>query len=130
MNKAMFFGRLVRDPEFSYTSNQKGMTKATIAVDRIVQKGQPKEADFIPLILWGKQAEVFANNLSKGNSVLVVGKIRTGNYVDKNGVKRYTTDVWVDEFFFTERKNSQGTSQDGGFESMGTTQTLPDSFSF
>lgn len=129
MNKAMFFGRLVRDPEFSYTSNQKGMTKATIAVDRIVQKGQPKEADFIPLVLWGKQAEVFANNLSKGNTVLVCGKVRTGSYTDKNGTKRYTTDIWVDEFFFTDRKGNAQPSG-GGFESMGTAQSVPENFVF
>ena len=118
-NKVILFGRLTKDAEFSYTQNGKGMCKATLAVERIVQKGQPKEADFIPLVLWGKQAEVFANNLSKGSSVLVCGKVRTGSYTDKNGGKRYTTDVWVDEFSFTEKRNSQAQSG-GGFADMGT----------
>ena len=118
MNKVGLFGRLVRDVEFTFTQNGKGMAKATIAVDRIVQKGQPKEADFIPLVLWGKQAEVFANNLSKGSSVLVWGKIRTGNYTDKNGNKRYTSDVWVDEFYFTEKRAAK--NEAGSFDSMGS----------
>ena len=117
MNKVGLYGRLVRDVEFNFTQNGKGMAKATLAVDRIVAKGQPKEADFIPLVLWGKQAEVFANNLSKGSSVLVWGKLRTGNYTDKNGNKRYTTDIWVDEFFFTEKRAAK---EAGSFDSMGT----------
>ncbi len=128
MNKVILFGRLVRDAEYTFTQNGKGMAKATLAVDRIVQKGQPKEADFIPLVLWGKQAEVFANNLSKGSSVLVCGKIRTGNYTDKNGNKRYTTDVWVDEFSFTEKRSTNSQSG-GGFGEMGTSFD-PDEVSF
>ena len=119
MNKVILYGRLVRDAEYSFTQAGKGMAKATLAVDRVVQKGQPKEADFVPVVLWGKQAEVFANNLSKGSSVLVCGKLRTGNYTDKNGVKRYTTDVWVDEFSFTEKRGSNSQSG-GGFGDMGT----------
>lgn len=128
-NKVILFGRLTKDAEFSYTQNGKGMCKATLAVDRIVQKGQPKEADFIPLVLWGKQAEVFANNLSKGSSVLVCGKIRTGSYTDKNGNKRYTTDVWVDEFSFTERKGGI-TQSSGGFGSMGSVQDMQEGIAF
>lgn len=122
MNKVILFGRLVRDPEHTFTQNGKGMCKATLAVDRVVAKGQDKESDFIPLVLWQKQAEVFANNLRKGSSVLVSGKLRTGSYTDKNGSKRYTTDVWVDEFFFTERRgnNAQQQQSGGGFEGMGT----------
>lgn len=119
MNKIILFGRLVRDPEYSFTQTGKGMTKATLAVDRIVAKGQPKEADFIPVVLWGKQAEVFANNLTKGSSVLVCGKLRTGSYTDKNGNKRNTSDVWVDEFSFTEKRGSSS-QVGGGFGDMGT----------
>lgn len=120
MNKVILFGRLVRDPEYNFTQSGKGVAKATIAVDRMVAKGQDKEADFIPLVLWGKQAEVFSNHLSKGSGVLVSGKLRTGSYTDKQGNKRYTTDVWVDEFDFTERKGSNRSS--GGFEDMGMSQ--------
>ena len=120
MNKVILYGRLSKDPEYTYTQSGKGMARVTLAVDRIVAKGQPKETDFIPLVLWGKQAELFANSLSKGSGVLVCGKIRTGSYTDKNGNKRYTTDVFVDEFSYTERKGSNQQSAGGGFEGMGT----------
>lgn len=129
MNKVILFGRLVKDPEYNYTQNGKGVGKATIAVDRVVAKGQEKETDFIPLVLWGKQAEVFSNNLHKGSSVLVCGKIRTGSYTDKNGNKRYTTDVWVDEFSFTERKGGI-TQSSGGFGSMGSVQDMQEGIAF
>ena len=119
MNKIILFGRLVRDCDVRYTQSGKVVCQFTIAVDRPFNKDGQKEADFIPVVLWGKQAEVFANNLSKGSSVLVCGKVRTGSYTDKNGGKRYTTDVWVDEFSFTEKRNSQAQSG-GGFADMGT----------
>ena len=105
MNKIILMGRLVRDPEVRYTQTGKVVCQFTIAVDRPFanQDGQ-READFIPVIVWGKQAELCGNSLTKGQRVLVEGRLQIRSYDAKDGSKRWVTEVIANGFEFIERK--------------------------
>ena len=101
MNKTVLIGRLTKDPELKFTAG-KGMAVATftIAVDRKFSK--EKETDFIPIVVWGKQAESTANYMRKGKLIGVSGRIQTRSYDAKDGTKRYVTEVVADEVQFLE----------------------------
>ena len=105
MNKIILMGRLVRDPEVRYTQTGKVVCQFTIAVDRPFanQDGQ-READFIPVIVWGKQAELCGNSLTKGQRVLVEGRLQIRSYDAKDGSKRWVTEVIANGYEFIDRK--------------------------
>ena len=106
MNKIILLGRFTRDPEVRYTSTGKVVCQGTIAVDRpfVNQDGQ-HEADFIPIVIWGKQAEVCGNSFAKGQRIRIEGRLQIRSY-DKDGLKRYATEVIVSSFNFIEKKTS------------------------
>ena len=86
MNKAMVLGRLTRDPEVRYTSTGKIVCSFTLAVDRPFTNAEgQREADFLPIVVWGKAAEMCGNSLSKGHRILVEGRIQVRNYESKEG---------------------------------------------
>lgn len=105
MNRIVLLGRLVRDPEVRYTNTGKVVCQFTLAVDRPFtgQNGQ-READFIPVLLWGKQAETAGNSLWKGHRTLVEGRLQIRSYDAKDGSKRYVSEVIADRFEFIEKK--------------------------
>ena len=105
MNKIILLGRLTRDPEVRYTSTGKVVCQFTLAVDRPFanQEGQ-READFIPVVIWGKQGETCGNYLTKGQRVLVEGRLQIRSYDGKDGNKRWVTEVIADRFEFIESK--------------------------
>ena len=107
MNKVILVGRLTRDPEVRFTQTGKAVASFSLAVDRFSTQGQ-KEADFIPIVVWGKVAEICGNNLSKGRKVLVDGRLQIRNYEDKTGQKRYATEVIAQTVEFLDRR--EGTS--------------------
>lgn len=111
MNQVVLIGRLTKDPELRYVATTgNAMTRFTLAVDRNLSrdkkqemeaKGQPT-ADFIGIVVWGKQAENCANYLAKGRLVAVNGRIQTGSYEGQDGQRRYTTDVVAQNVQFLE----------------------------
>lgn len=105
MNRIILLGRLTRDPEVRYTQTGRVVCQFTLAVDRPFanQEGQ-READFIPVVIWGKQAETCGNSLTKGQRVLVEGRLQVRSYDAKDGSKRYVSEVIADRFEFIERK--------------------------
>ena len=105
MNRAMLIGRLTAKPELRYTNSNVPYARFTIAVNRPFnnQDGN-KETDFINIVVWRKQAEVICNYFDKGNLIAIEGRIQTGSFDDKDGNKRYTTDVVLDQFHFIESK--------------------------
>lgn len=107
MNKIILLGRFTHDPEVRYTSTGKVVCQGTIAVDRpfVNQDGQ-HEADFIPIVIWGKQAEVCGNSFAKGQRILIEGRLQIRSYDAKDGSKRYATEVIVSNFNFIEKKIS------------------------
>lgn len=121
MNKVILMGRLTRDPEVRYTQgeNQMAIARYTLAVDRRFNRsGDENTADFIPCVAFGKSGEFAERYFRKGTKVVVTGRIQTGSYTNKDGVKVYTTDVVVEDQEFAESKNSNSNS--GSDENYGT----------
>lgn len=115
MNKVILMGRLTKDPEVRYSQGEKPMAIAryTLAVDRKFKRDGEPNADFINCIAFGKSGEFAEKYLHKGIKILVEGRIQTGSYTNKDGVKVYTTDVVVESCEFAESKNaSQQNEQD------------------
>ena len=111
MNRVMLIGRFTAKPELKYTGSNVPFTRFTIAVNRQFnnQEGQ-RDADFINIVAWRKQAEVICNYFDKGNQIAIEGRIQTGSYDAQDGSKRYTTDVVLDTFHFIESKNARNNS--------------------
>lgn len=98
MNKVNLIGRLTKDPVVNTTStNNTSVCNITIAVDKYNSKTGQREADFIPVIVWGKNAENLAKYMSKGGLISVSGRIQTRSY-EKDGTKRYVMEVVADTF--------------------------------
>jgi len=113
INKVVLIGRLTADPNLKFTKGGTAVTTFTLAVDRRFKKeGQP-EADFIPIVVWGKQAESTANYVTKGKLVAVSGRIQTRSYEAKDGTRRYITEVVCEEIQFLEWSGN-GQSNQGG----------------
>ena len=112
MNKVVLIGRLTRDPELRYTSNSNtAVCNFTVAIDRPINPNTgTREADFIPVVVWNKQAENVKNYLTKGSQVAVEGRIQTRSYDDQNGQKRYVTEVYANNVEFLGSKNSNNVS--------------------
>lgn len=94
MNSVVLIGRLTKKPELRYTpGSQLPVCTFTLAIDRPVVEGKEKQADFIRITVFGKQAETSEKYLDKGRLVAISGRIQTGSYDNKEGQKVYTTDV-------------------------------------
>lgn len=119
MNKVILMGRLTRDPEVRYSQGENPMAIAryTLAVDRRFSRNNSDEqsADFIGCVAFGRSGEFAEKYFRKGTKILITGRIQTGSYTNKDGVKVYTTDVVVEDQEFAESKNSS--SGEGGFSS-------------
>lgn len=121
MNKVVLLGRLTKDPDLRFAAGSgTAVARFTLAVNRPFKKD---ETDFINCIAFGKTGETIAQYVPKGKQLAVSGSIQTGSY-EKDGVKRYTTDVIVDGFDFigdkgTSNNNSSNQfSQEDGFDGM------------
>lgn len=112
INRVVLVGRLTKDPELRYTPSGVAMARFTLAVNRTFSNQQgEREADFINIIVWRKQAENSANFLKKGNLAGVEGRIQTGSYEGQDGKRVYTTDVVADSVQFLEPRGN-GASQE------------------
>lgn len=101
MNSVILMGRLVRDVELKQTSTGKTYCRFSLAVKKEFAKDG---ADFINCIAWDKRAELLANYFSKGQRVLIQGRLSTSSY-EVNQEKRYLTDVVVDKISFIENQS-------------------------
>lgn len=127
MNKVVLIGRLTKDPELRFTpGNGTAVTTFTIAVDRRFSKEGQKEADFIPIVVWGKQAESTANYMSKGKLIGISGRIQTRSYEAKDGTRRYVTEVIAEEVQFLEwgEKSAKNSYNQTSSENFGKTQNF------
>lgn len=116
MNKVFLMGRLTRDPEVRYSQGENAMAIArySLAVDRRGGRNNDENtADFINCVAFGRAGEFAEKYLRKGTKLVVTGRIQTGSYTNKDGVKVYTTDIVVEDQEFAESKNAN--SNDGGF---------------
>ena len=110
MNKVVLMGRLTRDPEVRYSQGENALAIAryTLAVDRRFKRDGEQSADFINCVVFGKSAEFTERYFRQGMRVTVCGRIQTGSYTNRDGVKVYTTEVVVEGQEFAESKNASG----------------------
>ena len=111
MNKVFLIGRLTRDPELRYTGSNIPVASFSLAVNRNFtgQSGE-READFINIVVWRKQAENVKNYLTQGSQVAIDGRIQTRSYDGEDGKKRYVTEVVADNVEFLGSKGTSNTS--------------------
>lgn len=124
MNRIVLLGRLTKDPGIGVTNTGKTVATFALAVDRpFTGKDGQKEVDFINIVAWNKTAEVVGNNVSKGQRLLVEGRLQIRKYQDKQGQNRTVSEVIADRVEFIERKEKDAHTPNsgtvGGFESMG-----------
>ena len=126
MNKVILMGLLTRDPEVRYSQGENAMAigRFSIAVDRRRQNNADGQtADFINIVAFGRLGEFAEKYLHKGTKVALSGRIQTGSYTNKDGVKVYTTDIIAEDIEFAESKNSSG--GDGGYTGGGNSRPAP-----
>lgn len=106
MNKVVLMGRLTRDPELRYTTgiNSLAVCHYSLAVTRAYKKDGEADADFINIVAFANRGEFAGKYFKKGQLVGVVGELRTSSYLDKEGNRRYSTDVVATEQHFAESK--------------------------
>lgn len=113
LNNVNLIGRLTKDPELKYTQNGKAVTTFTLAVNRGYTNAQgEREADFIPIVAWGKIAENCATYLGKGSLVAVEGRIQVRTYEAKDGGRRWVTEIVSAAVHFLDGKNKNGNAND------------------
>jgi len=128
MNKVILMGRLTRDPEVRYAQGENAMAIArfSLAVDRRRQNNADGQtADFINIVAFGRLGEFAEKYLHKGIKVALSGRIQTGSYTNKDGVRVYTTDIIADDIEFAESKNASG---NGGSEAPSGNAPVGDGF--
>lgn len=136
-NKAIIIGRLTADPEMVYSQQGKAITKCRLAVNRAYSKDKDHpEADFIPIVLFDKRAEAFAQYSKKGDERLIEGRIQTRTYTAKDGSKGYAWEVVATDWSFQGSKRDQTTTDspppssttdpgDVGMSDLGMTDDVP-----
>lgn len=126
MNSVQLLGRLTRDPDVRYADSGSTIARFSLAVDRRFKQESGETADFINCIAFGKTAEFIEKFIFKGTKIALNGRIQTGSYTNKDGVKVYTTDVVVENVEFAESKNNnsnevrnaEAPAQNGDFMSV------------
>ena len=124
INSVNLTGRLTRDPEIRYTDSGTSIARFSLAVDRRFKTDSSQNADFPNCIAWGKTAEFVEKYFRKGMKLELTGRLQTGSYTNKDGIKVYTTDVVAEQVGFGESKSfiqehTQSTEYDSGSEALG-----------
>lgn len=104
-NKVILGGKITKDVELKQTPQGVSVCSFTIAVNR---RGKDSQADFINCVAWRQSAEFISNHFKKGSSICVVGQIQTRTYDDKDGNKKFVTEILVEDVTFVDSKSSEG----------------------
>lgn len=111
MNSVNIMGRIATDLTLRPVRSSAGVVlNFRVAVDRYAGGG--KVTDFIRCTAWGKTAERICTYLTKGNMIAITGSLTTGDYIDRNGIRRFTTDIFVRDFYFTGDKFRKNKNED------------------
>ena len=103
LNKCFLMGRMVKDPEVR-KAGEYSVCSFTIAVDRDFSKGAEKQTDFIDCVAWRQTAEFIGKSFTKGRMMIVGGKLQIRDWEDKNGNKRRTAEVLVEDVYFGDSR--------------------------
>ena len=110
INKVILGGRLTADPELKQTPQGVSVTSFSIAVNR---SGKEQQTDFINCVAWRQTADFICRFFKKGSSICISGAIQVRSYEDKQGVKRYATEIVAEEAFFVDAKADASAGFDG-----------------
>lgn len=104
MNKTILLGRITKAPEIKYsqTNNIKVATFSLAVNRRYVKQGEERQADFFNIVAYSKLAEFVEKFLKQGIQICVSGRLQTRNYEDKNGIRRYVTEIITEEIDFAD----------------------------
>jgi len=135
LNRVVLIGRLTRDPELRYSPSGVAVANFTLAIDRRFKNAQgEKETDFIPCVVFKQLAELCANYLAKGKLASVDGRIQVRTYNDKDGQKRWVTEVIAEDVHFLSPRDSGNSSTEStsprGTGSFGHEVNLDDDIPF
>lgn len=108
LNHIAIMGRLTKDPELRRTGSGVAVTSFTVAVDRDFSNNGEKETDFIDCVAWRGTAEFVERNFSKGEMIIVAGRLQIRSWTDKDGNKRKTAEVVADNVYFGDSKKDIG----------------------
>ena len=127
MNKVDLIGRIVRTPEVKEIGNDNKVINFTMAVDRkFKNKNGEKEADFIPVVFFGKAAGIIEQYFHKGDGIGISGRLQVRTYDNKEGKKVYVTEVIGEDFFFLPAKKSSNDQSDTKIDSVAQLNNDPD----
>ena len=141
MNSVILIGRLIKDVELRYTqSSNATYARFTLAVDKGLSKDKKQEleaqgqqtADFINIVVWGKQAENCQKYLRKGRNVAIQGRLQSGSYTAQDGTRRFVTEVWAERVQFIDwgEKKEDHTQPFGQFDELEYTETTNEDIPF
>lgn len=127
LNRVILIGRLTRDPELKYIPSGAPVVNFTLAVDRgFTNKQGERETDFVPIVVWRKQAENCANYLGKGSLVAVDGRLQVRSY-EQDGQRKYMTEVIAEDVRFLDRRgDSSQRTENSGLDKFGTDVNIDD----
>ena len=112
INQVVLVGRMTRSLELRYTSNEKAVGNFTLAINRRFKNQNGEyETDFIDCVVFGKQAETMSKYTQKGDLIGVEGSIQKRAYEDKEGNKRYATEIMVEKITFLQTNKKSETTQ-------------------
>ncbi len=117
LNKVIIVGRVTADPQLRTTPGGQSVTTLGVATNRVwtdKNGAKQEEPEFHNVVLWGRQAEVAAQFLVKGATVLVEGRLRTRSWTDKQGGQRRTTEIMAERMQLGPRPFGGGGGQGGG----------------
>ena len=115
LNRVTLMGRLVADPELRSTASNLSVCSFRIAVDRDYKKGDQKETDFIDIVAWRSTAEFVANYFKKGRVIAVDGRLQIRPWEDKDGNKRFATEVVADNVYFGDSRPGGAGGNNGAY---------------
>lgn len=107
MNLITLLGRLTKDVESTTTQSGTAIAKFSIAVNRRYKKDGEATADFFNVTAFGKVAEFISKYMSKGQQIALEGRLQNNNWTDKDGNKRYDTQIIADACYFADGKREQ-----------------------
>lgn len=108
MNKIFLKGRLTNNPEQKFIRDEISVTRFNIAIDRRVKKDEEKQTDFINIVAWNKLGEFVKNYFDKGQEILIIGRLETNQYIDKDSQKKITSyNVVAEEIEFCGSKKEK-----------------------
>ncbi len=131
MNSVQLVGRFTRDPDIRYADSGTSIARFTLAVDRAYKREEGPDVDFISCVAFGKTAEFIEKYFCKGKQIGATGRIQTGSYTNKDGVKVYTTDVVAERVEFVGSRTDTtdaGSRKQEEAAADGDFMNIPDGF--